>query len=179
MGPPMSGIQIAIALDDAELEAALDRAIDGGEDLRQPMGEIAEEWLDHARNRFAEERDPLGVPWKKRRVSEFDASLADVDASRKVLHLTGALERAMIPDFGSDFAQVGVLPSGGPGKYARIHNEGGEIVPKNKKALSFGGRLVSRVVMPKRQFLGFGPAEQQTVEDVMGNWLRRLFGAAV
>lgn len=172
----MTGIGITITIASADLEAALDRAIAGGEDMRQPMGEIAEEWLDHAHVRFAEERDPLGVPWKKRRVAEFDASLADADASRKVLHLTGALERAMVPDFGSDFAQVGVLPSGGPGKYGRIHNEGGEILPKNGKALSFGGRLISRVIMPKRQFLGDGPKEQQTVADVMGDWLRGLFG---
>lgn len=173
----MSGIQIAIKLDNVELETALDRAIAGGEDMRQPMGEIAEEWLDNARQRFAEERDPLGVPWKKRRVAEFNPSLAAADASRKVLHLTGAMERAMVPDFGSDFAQVGVLPSGGPGKYARTHNEGGEIVPKTGKALSFGGRLVSRVVMPKRQYLGDGPKEQQAVTEILGDWLRGLFGA--
>jgi hypothetical protein len=34
------------------------------------------------------------------------------------------------------------------------------IRPKEKAALSFGGRIVAQVVMPKRQFLGFGPAEQ-------------------
>lgn len=169
----MSGIQITIALDDAELEAKLDRAIEGGDDLRQPMAEIAEEWLTHVQSRFAEERDPLGVPWQKRRVEP-----GQQDAPRNILHLSGDLERQVRPDTGSDYAQIGVERSAGPGKYARIHNEGGEIVPKNKKALSFGGRLVSRVVMPKRQFLGFGPAEQKTVEDVMGDWLRLLFGAA-
>lgn len=169
----MSGIEITIALNSADLEATLDRAIAGGEDLRQPMAEIAEEWLEHVRQRFSEERDPLGVPWKKRRVEP-----GEEDAPHKLLQLTSALARSIVPEFGSDFAQLGVQPSGGPGKYARIHNEGGEIVPKNGKALSFGGRLVSKVVMPKRQFLGFGPAEQQTVEDVMGNWLRRLFGAS-
>lgn len=173
MGPPMNGIQITIALDDAELEATLDRAIERGEDLRQPMAEIAEEWLGHVRQRFAEERDPLGVPWKKRRVEP-----GEEDLPHKILHLTGDLARQVRPDTGTDYAQLGVEKSAGPGVYARIHNEGGEIVPKNKKALSLGGRLVSRVVMPKRQFLGFGPAEQQTVEDVMGDWLRRLFGAA-
>lgn len=169
----MSGIEVTIALDSAELEATLDRAIEGGDDLRQPMGEIADEWHDLVLQRFAEERDPLGVPWKRRRVEP-----GAEDSPHKILKLTGALEQAVVPEFGSDFAQLGVEPSGGPGKYARIHNEGGEIVPKNGKALSFGGRLVSKVVMPKRQFLGFGPAEQQTVEDVMGNWLRRLFGVS-
>lgn len=169
------GFTYTIELDDHELEAAMDRAIAAGQNMRQPMGEIAEEWVEHVHTRFAEERDPLGVPWKKRRVAEFDQSLAEADASRKVLHLTGALERAVVPDFGSDYAQVGVLPSGGPGVYARIHNDGGEIVPKNGKAMSFGGRLVSKVVMPKRQFVGFGPKEQQTADEVLGDYFRAAF----
>jgi phage gpG-like protein len=166
----VSGIEITIMLDNAALEGALDRAIAGAADLRQPMGKIAEEWLDLARQRFADEQDPLGVPWAKR--------WGGADPERKVLHQSGALENAMVPDFGSDFAQVGVLPSGGPGKYARIHNEGGVIKPKEKKALSFGGRVVSQVVMPKRQFLGFGPGEQSVVEDVLGDFLRGLFAGA-
>lgn len=165
-----SGISFTIELDDKELESALQRAVAAAQDMRQPMGEIAEEWVDHVRERFAEERDPLGVPWAKRR--------DNVDPERKVLHLTGALERAVVPDFGSDYAQVGVLPSGGPGVYARIHNDGGEIVPKHKKALSFGGRIVSKVVMPRRRFVGFGPKEQQTAEDVLGDYFRAAFGGA-
>ena len=164
------GFTFTIELDDQELDAALTRAIDAAQDMRQPMGEIAEEWVEHVRDRFAEERDPLGVPWAKR--------YGNVDPERKVLHLTGALERAVVPDFGADYAQVGVLPSGGPGVYARIHNDGGEIVPKHKKALSFGGRLVSRVVMPKREFVGFGPKEQETAEDVLGAYFGRAFGGA-
>ncbi|WP_370175480.1 hypothetical protein [Sphingobium abikonense] len=31
--------------------------------MRQPMGEIAGEWMDHVRDRFAHERDPFGAPW--------------------------------------------------------------------------------------------------------------------
>lgn len=169
----MSGIEITIELDSAELEAALVRAIEAGRDMRQPMGEISEEWLALARQRFADEKDPWGVPWAKRWGET--GKEANGDASRKVLHLTGALERAIVPDFGSDFAQVGVLPSGGPGKYAAVHNFGGVIRPKEKKALSFGGRVVAQVVMPKRQYLGIGPDEQATVEDVLGDWLRGLF----
>lgn len=166
----MAGINISIELNDAALESVLNRAVRQGTDMRQPMGEIADEWMDLARHRFADERDPLGVPWAKRR--------DDSDPGRKVLHLTGALERSIVPDFGADFAQIGVLPSGGPGKYARIHNEGGVIVPRFKKALSFGGRIVSRVVMPKRQFLGFGEGERRSVVEIMGDFLRGLFGSA-
>lgn len=171
----MSGIQITIELDSADLDAALDRSIAGGEDLSLPMAQVAEEWLDHVRQRFAEERDPLGLPWKERRVEA-----GEQDEPRKILHLTGDLERFVRPESGKDFAQVGVEKTGGPGKYARIHNEGGVIRPKAKKALKFkqtgyGERIIGKVVMPKRQFLGFGQAEQTTVEEVMGDFLRGLF----
>lgn len=161
------GFTFTIELDDHELESALERAVAAGQNMRQPMGEIATDWHDLVKERFAEQRDPLGVPWAKRR--------ENVDPERPVLHLTGALERAVVPDFGADYAQVGVLPSGGPGVYARIHNDGGEIVPKHKKALSFGGRLVSKVVMPRRRFVGFGPKEQEAAEDILGDYFRRAF----
>ncbi|QCI93264.1 phage virion morphogenesis protein [Novosphingobium sp. EMRT-2] len=166
----MSGVEITITLASAEIEAALDRAIAGGADMRQPMGEIASEWLGLVHDRFDEERDPLGVPWAKRH--------GNADPDRKLLHLTGDLRLAAREDAGPDYAQVGVLPSGGPGVYARIHNEGGEIRPKHKKALKFGATVVSRVVMPKRQFIGFGPKENEVAEDVLGDWLRGLFAGS-
>ena len=166
----VSGVEITITLDSAEIEAALDRAIAGGADMRPPMGEIASEWLGLVHDRFDEERDPLGVPWAKRR--------DNADPDRKLLHLKGYLRNAVREDFGTDYAQVGVIATGGPAKYGRIHNEGGEIRPRNGKALSFGGRLVSRVVMPKRQFVGEGPAERRVAEDVLGDWLRGLFAGS-
>jgi phage gpG-like protein len=172
-----AGFDITVKLDDAALDATLSRAVKEGADLRHPMGEIAEEWMDHVRDRFAQERDPFGVPWKKRRLDP-NAPIDVKDASRKVLHLEGDLERAVVPDFGSDFAQVGVIKTAGPAKYARIHNEGGTIKAKNGRALSFGGRLVAQVVMPKRQFVGFGPAERQTVVEVMTDFVRDMFGAS-
>jgi phage gpG-like protein len=163
----VNGIDVTITLDSADLEAALDRAIAGGEDLRRPMGEIAEAWIELVHERFAEERDPQGVPWAKRYGGE--------DPERKVLHLTGALENAVVPEFGSDFAQIGVLPTGGPGRYARIHNEGGVIKPKEKKALSFGGMVLAQVVMPKRTFIDFGPGEQAAADEILVEFLRYLF----
>lgn len=165
----MSGIDITITLDSAELDAALSRAIAGGEDMRAPLFSIAGEWKRLVDDRFDAQENPLGVPWAKRR--------DNADPGRKVLYLSGALREQVIPDAGADFAQIGVEATAGPAKYARIHNVGGVIVPKNGKALSFGGRFVSKVVMPQRQFLGFGPKEQEVVEDVLGDWVRGLFSS--
>lgn len=171
-----AGLDLTITLDDAELDAVLSRAIKEGADMRRPMGEIAQEWKDLVSARFAQERDPYGVPWKKRRIAP-GAPINAKDASRKVLHKEGWLEQAVTPEFGSDFAQIGVVKTAGPAKYARIHNEGGTIKPRDKQALSFGGRIVAQVVMPKREFVGFGPEEQQAVTQVMSDFARELFGA--
>lgn len=170
----MPGLDVTIGLDDRELNEALARAIAEGVDLRRPMGEIAGEWMDHVRDRFEHERDPFGVPWKKRRVDPSDP-ISVKDASRPLLQLDRHLLNAIVPDFGPDFAQVGVLKTAGPAKYARIHNEGGTIRPRHKAALSFGGRIVAQVVMPKRQYVGFGPQEQDTVGEVMTDFARDLF----
>lgn len=170
----MAGLDITIKLDDAALDAALSRAVEEGADMRRPMGEIAGEWMDHVRDRFEKERDPFGVPWKKRRIDP-SAPIKVKDASRPVLQLERHLLNAVVPDFGSDFAQVGVLKTAGPAKYARIHNEGGTIRPRHKAALSFGGRIVAQVVMPKRQFVGFGPEEEQSVVEIMTDFARDLF----
>lgn len=170
----MSGLDLTLDLDSLAIDEALARAIKGGADMRRPMAEIAEEWMDHVRDRFDQERDPFGVPWKKRRIDP-NSPINVKDASRKVLHLEGDLERAIVPEFGSDFSQVGVLQTAGPARYARIHNDGGTIKPKHKAALSFGGRIVAQVIMPKRQYLGFGPAEQESVVDVMTDFARDLF----
>lgn len=165
----MAAIEMTISLDDAALSRALDRAIQAGTNLRQPMGEIAAEWMTLVHARFDSETDPLGVPWAKRR---------DDTGAHQLLQLSRQLHNAIVPDFGADFAQVGVLNTAGPARYARIHNEGGTIRPKTKKALSFGGRVVAQVVMPKRQYLGFGPKEQDVVTEVMGDFLRGVLAGA-
>lgn len=60
--------------------------------------------------------------------------------------------------------------------YARIHNQGGAIKPKNKKALSFPLRgrqdrhTVGAVNMPKRQFLGLSPANEGELNEALLAW---------
>ncbi|WP_336958746.1 phage virion morphogenesis protein [Sphingobium aquiterrae] len=165
------GLDITISLGD-ELERALGRAIEKGDDLTRPMAAIAEALEVGAHQHFETESDPMGVPWKPRRDNS--------DPGRKILSLSRALEQAIVREFGRDFAQVGVLRTAGPARYARIHNEGGTIRPKHKKALSFAGRLVAKVVMPKRQYLGWGNFEREETIDILTDHLRHLFdeGAA-
>ncbi len=55
------------------------------------------------------------------------------------------------------------VDAGSDVKYARIHNEGGKIVPKTASALFFsmGGQefRLQSVTIPQRQFLGFSDAD--------------------
>lgn len=61
--------------------------------------------------------------------------------------------------------------------YARIHNEGGTIRPKHKKALSFPLRgrqdrhVVGAVRMPKRQYLGVSAENNTELKDALTRWL--------
>lgn len=162
----MSGIEISITIG-PELDAMLARAIAGADDLSQPMAEISEVLVEGAHRNFAAEADPMGVPWKK--------SAAAIEEGRKTLHKSGLLENAIVPEYGPDFAMAGVLRTAGPAIYARIHQDGGEIRPREKKALSFGGRLFARVVMPRRQYLGGGPFVEGETVDILGDYFRTLF----
>lgn len=65
--------------------------------------------------------------------------------------------------------------------YARIHNDGGEIRPKTKKALSFPGRsrkdqrVQGKVTMPQRQYLGLSAANAAELkEEIEGFFLGKL-----
>lgn len=64
--------------------------------------------------------------------------------------------------------------------YARIHQLGGTIVPKNASALVFelgGDTIIARsVTIPARPYLGYGDAERQGVEDVIEAWLEASLG---
>ena len=66
--------------------------------------------------------------------------------------------------------------------YARIHQLGGTIVPRNASALFFdmdGEEVVARsVTIPERPYLGYGEPEREGVEDVIELWLEELLGGS-
>lgn len=65
--------------------------------------------------------------------------------------------------------------------YARIHQLGGTIVPKNADALRFtlGEETVTAksVTIPARPYLGWGADEVRLAEDVLEAWLDQSLGA--
>lgn len=158
---------IRFEVDSGPVVAALDRAIAAGVDLTPAMRGIAGHLADAAQERFESGSNPLGVPWKpSKRVEEHGG---------KTLVKSGDLVGSIRADWGADYAAAGPEASGGAAIYAAIHQLGGVIVPKVKKALHFAGRTVARVVMPKREYLGWNDESQDYAIAVLGDHIAEAF----
>ncbi len=140
-------------------------------DLAPAMAEISELMLEDTRRRFRAEVAPGGVPWKKSRRA--------IERGGKTLQDKGFLLRSLDRRSGERFAEVGVKPGAPQSTYAAIHQFGGTIRPRARKALSFGGRLVAKVVMPARPYLGFDPDVREDIVLILKRHLSRALGGAV
>ena len=157
-------IEISFQIE-GDAAAALDRLVAAAADLTPAMGDIAGHLADETRERFETGIGPDGVPWKpSQRVLEHGG---------KTLVDRGDLLASIKEDWGADYAAAGPEASGGAAVYARIHQEGGTIEPRHGKALSFGGRLVARVTIPARPYLGFTDADADYVVQAIGDHLVR------
>lgn len=164
----MAGVSFSIGVDDGvgfALQAAANAAID----LTPAMRDIAGHLASAARNRFETGTSPLGIPWKKsaRAIEEGGQTLVD----------TSDLRDSIKPNWGRDFAEAGPQANGGARRYAAIHQFGGTIRPRKARALRFGGRLVSQVVIPARPYLGISEAsERYAIDALLGHIGRALSG---
>ncbi len=141
------GLVISVDTVDA-LAPTLRRLRAAASDLSVPMAEASEVMLDGTLDRFQQEEDPLGVPWRK--------SAAAIEEGRKTLQKSGDLYNAIERQSGEDFAAVGVYGTGGPAIYGRIHQFGGTIRPKSGKA-----------TMPRRSYLGFSDEDIMAIDRIL------------
>ena len=160
-------IDITLQISDT-LSVGLDRAIAAGTDLSPAMRDIAGHLSFAAQERFETSRNPLGVPWIPSRRA--------IDEGGKTLVKSGDLVGSMAEDWGADFAAAGPEASGGAAVYAAIHQLGGTIVPRKAGALSFGGRIVARVVIPAREYLGWNEESETYAIDTLVAFLKGAFG---
>lgn len=150
-----------------QLSPALQRAIEAVGDLSSPMEEISVNWYNATRDRFDQQVDPQGMPWKPRSDGSTISLLFD----------SGILRESIRPEHGEDFAQVGVDRSAGPKDYAAIHNFGGVVRPKEKKALRTPFGAFAQIVIPKRQYIGASESDQAMAVEVLSSHLLRAFNA--
>ena len=129
------------------------------EELAEGIGRLVQE---QTRRRIEEEKTtPAGAAWKP----NWQGS--------SILYASGALSRSIDYAASADSVEVG---SGLV--YARIHQDGGIIMPKSARALAFrmGNRFIQtqRVTIPARTYLGLSAANQNDVVDAAEDWLARL-----
>lgn len=146
------------------LDKALDRAADKlGEKRRELMLGIGEVLISGTQKRFQDEKAPDGSPWKKSR------------GPGKTLSKTKRLERSIDSAATDDQVMVGSNLV-----YARIHQKGGTIKPKNKKFLRFPGQdgqpvFMKEVTLPARPYLGVSGDDLEEVRAFIGEYLADAF----
>ena len=149
----MAGKTITIA--DQDVNDALARLYAAAGDLAPALKNIGEYEAKTTRARFLSETDPEGKAWKT-----LNTLYAKTKKGPGILRgQTRALSQ-IVWQVAGDSLEVGSNEV-----YARIHNEGGTIVPKNAAALVFsmGGQTfkVKSVTIPQRQFLGWSDGDIQ------------------
>jgi len=162
------GIDLEITFQE-NLSRALTRAAEFGGDMTPAMKELAVYLETEHRLRFETETGPDGKRWKP--------SQRVIEHGGKTLTLHGDLSSSISSDYGRDFVAVGPERSFGSAVYAAIHQFGGVIRAKAKKALSFGGRIFASVRIPARPYVGFSGENQDRAAEILTGFLRNLFSS--
>lgn len=153
----MAGKSVTFESDDVDAALAVLFAAAG--DLKPALKNIGEYGASSTRRRFVTETDPEGKPW-------VDLNPLYAETKKGSGKLKG--ETRTLSQIVWQLANDSNVEWGSNEVYARIHNEGGTIVPKNAAALIFsmGGQTfaVQSVKIPKRQFLGTNQAD---IEEIL------------
>ena len=151
----MAGTSIDFEIDDRQVRQTLDRLIQAGVDLTDPMREIGEILLQHTQERFARGNSPAGVPWApldaKYRRSKRKRKSRGADA---ILVLDDELRGGLAYDSGADWVELGSNRI-----YAATHQFG---------APDRG--------IPRRPFLGFSADDHLAIEEILAKYLAEAAG---
>ena len=144
---------IELSLSDG-LTARLEAGAKASVDFTVPMAAIADLMRSETVLNFETERGPDGTPWLPSQRAREDGGLTLTDTG----HLRQSITAAS--DAGSAIIGTNLI-------YAAVHQFGGTIRPKAKKALRtpFGPR--ASVGIPARPFIGFGPALVENIEAIL------------
>lgn len=148
----------ALTLDSTEINDALAALIEAADDITPALKNIGEYEASSSRRRFISKQDPAGNPWR-----DLNPLYAQTKKGPGILvGETRSLSQIIWQLADDNGVEIGTNLI-----YARIHNEGGTIVPKTASALVFsmGGRTfrLKKVTIPKRQFLGFSEADEREI----------------
>lgn len=164
---------IEIKFDSGEVLDALGRLQRSVADASPVMAQIAGVMHDAVEENFAQQGRPkwlgLKAPVSKRRVGGM------------ILQDSGQLAASIVEDSDATSASVGTNKI-----YAAIHQFGGQtrphvILPRNKKALAFGGRVVKKVnhpgsKIPARPFLSLTSEDEDRILGKVDAYLKSVIG---
>ncbi|KAA6405750.1 phage virion morphogenesis protein [Candidatus Tokpelaia sp.] len=129
-------------------------------ELTEGLGRLIQ---GQTRRRLVDEKTaPNGEEWKPNK------------AGTSILYASGALMRSIDYAATSDYVAVGSGLN-----YARIHQFGGKIEPKNAKSLRFigvgGGAVFAKMVqMPARPYIGLSADNAEEIVHTAEAWLARF-----
>ena len=156
-----------VSLNWGGLDAALGQAAQKLGNTQALMESIGDALVSGTLKRFDAEEDPQGRKWEPSGRASEEGGQTLTSKGR----LRDSIDRVATPDkvmVGSNLA------------YARIHQEGGIITPKNAKKLVFtgcGGKKVAvdKVSIPARPYLGVSEEDMDDVKTAMTKFLAGAF----
>lgn len=160
----MSGATLTLRYEDADLQRLakrLQRAL-AKADRKPLLHLIAGALRESAILRFHQGKAPDGSHWKKSRRA--------LETGGQTLILEGRLRDSLAAIVGAKRLEVGTNV-----EYGGIHQFGGVIRPKNRRALNvpdIGPR--ASVTMPARPYLGISADDEAEIKDITETWLRKL-----
>lgn len=146
-----------------DLTSALKRLGDPArrKDLLEQIGAAG---VMQTQQRFLDQAGPDGQPWVQSRRAKEQSGETLRDTNRLFTSLTYAADDKSV-EWGTNVI------------YAGIHQFGGVIKPKSKKALSFKGAngktyTVKSVTIPARPYLGLTDQNRNAMRDVVHDWMK-------
>lgn len=156
-----------VSLNWGGLDAALGQAAQKLGNTQALMESIGDALVSGTLKRFDAEEDPQGRKWEPsgRASEEGGQTLTNIGRLRDSIDRVATPDKVMV---GSNLA------------YARIHQEGGIITPRNAKKLVFTGRggkkvAVDKVTIPARPYLGVSEEDLDDVKAAMTKFLAGAF----
>jgi phage virion morphogenesis protein len=162
----MTSTGTTITIDDGEVTRALDLVLAAGRDTAPIMKILAQVLVRQTKDRIKDGKTPQGTPF-----APLNPLYRKTKKGPGILRgATGHLRNLIAASNDATQARASTaLP------YARIHQFGGTIRPKNAPALIFsmGGEdfAVQSVTIPARPYMGISPGNRAEIVDTIADWL--------
>ena len=132
--------------------------------MKPVMSRIAQDMVKESQMNFRNSKGPDGKSWEK--LSSVTISMRRKGSSKPLVN-TGTLRRSISGRATSNQAIAGTNLI-----YAPIHQFGGTIKPRNKKALKFGKNTRTSVTIPARPYLGVNQRMNEKYRKWVVEWIK-------